>query len=193
MPAQADTLSHFLLRNALQFGRFLTHRPLFMLGSLLLTLGGQCAWAAEYAIQVGAFKNPSQAFADEVRQFGEVNTAQNSNGITVFTVGRYDSIDSAQSNLDQVQARYPGAFVRNMPSSASNAGSNLRPQASEATAAATKKVEQAVASNTTPEAKLWESLTDSERRRVVYLDGILHLKQGDNFVPLTDYRRSQAQ
>ena len=139
-------------------------------------------WAAtEFTIQVGAFKNPSDAFANQVREYGEVNTAQRDNNITLFTVGRYDSVDSAKQELDRIRGAFPGAFIRNMPAAA------RRSQAS-------TPRETAVANETDsaiPDAQIWESLSAAERSRVVYLDGVLHLKQGDQFVPLAEYRRSQ--
>jgi len=139
--------------------------------------------AAEYAIQVGAFKNPNAGYAENLRGYGEVNTAQ-SNSITVFTVGRYGSVAEANADLGRIEADYPGAFVRNMPAAArSVATASPRPTA--AVQSTSTRI------RTTPDTQLWESLSDSERRRVVYLDGVLHLKQGDQFVPLAEYRRNQ--
>lgn len=146
--------------------------------------------AAEYAIQVGAFKSPSQNYAENLRSYGEVNSSQSSSGVTVFTVGRYSSVDEAKSDLNRIASDYPGAFVRNLPSSASSA-SNIGNIGSTRSAAPRKAATQQ--SRKTPDTQLWESLSESERRRVVYLDGVLHLKQGDQFVPLAEYRRSQAQ
>lgn len=148
--------------------------------------------AAEYAIQVGAFKSPSQSYAENLRSYGEVNSSQSSSGATVFTVGRYSSVDEAKGDLNRIASDYPGAFVRNLPSSASSSGnvSNNRQLASQKAAPRKAATPQ---SRQTPDTQLWESLSESERRRVVYLDGVLHLKQGDQFVPLAEYRRSQAQ
>ncbi len=191
MPVQAlTTCQNLPINNA---GRHpTTLRRMLQLSLIALTiLGCNIARAAEFTIQVGAFKNPSQAFADEVRQYGEVNTAQNSNGITVFTVGRYNSKDSAKADLDRVRAKYPGAYLRNMPSAARQQTASPSITAVQQTNAAPRNT--VAAASATPEAALWESLTDAERRRVVYLDGVLHLKQGDNFVPLSEYRRNQAQ
>ncbi len=143
--------------------------------------------AAEYTIQVGAFKNPSQSYAENLRSYGEVNSSQSSSGVTVFTVGRYSSVDEAKSDLNRIASDYPGAFVRNLPSSASSTGNISSTRSPAPSKAATQS------SRKTPDTQLWESLSESERRRVVYLDGVLHLKQGDQFVPLAEYRRSQAQ
>lgn len=148
------------------------------------------ASASEYTIQVGAFKSPSQSYADNLRSFGEVNTAQSSSGVTVFTVGRYNSVDEAKGDLNRIADQYPGAFVRNMPASARSAdiASSTSSAAAAPAAAPARK-----ARSSSPDTQLWESLSESERRRVVYLDGVLHLKQGDQFVPLDEYRRSQGQ
>lgn len=145
--------------------------------------------AAEYAIQVGAFKSPTQTFAENLRSYGEVNTSQSSSGITIFTVGRYGSVDEAKGDLNRIAADYPGAFVRNMPSAAGSV--DVASMASGASTAATRKVATQQRKKS-PDTQLWDSLSDSERRRVVYLDGVLHLKQGDQFVPLDEYRRNQA-
>ena len=62
---------------------------------------------AEYAVQIGAFGKPSQAFADSARALGEVNTAQTDAGITVFTIGRYASVDAAQADLARHSRKLP--------------------------------------------------------------------------------------
>jgi len=138
---------------------------------------------AEFTIQVGAFKNPSEAFANQVREYGEVNTAQSGNDITVFMVGRFDTLAQANNGLAQVRSAYPSAFVRNMPAAARRATA----QPNTASAANT-----AAAETSTPDTQLWAALSDDERRRVVYLDGVLHLKQGDQFIPLTEYHQAQT-
>lgn len=168
------------------------HRSVWQSLLVVLMLIGwtTTASASEYTIQVGAFKNPSQSYADSLRSLGEVNTAQSSSGVTVFTVGRYNSVDAAKGDLNRIADQYPGAFVRNMPASArsaefaSNGGS---------TSSASESAPARETGNSSPDTQLWESLSESERRRVVYLDGVLHLKQGDQFVPLDEYRRSQGQ
>lgn len=154
---------------------------------LMLALMGwsTTASATEYSIQVGAFKSPSQAYADDLRSYGEVNTAQGGSGVTVFTVGRYNSLDAAKADLNRVADDYPGAFVRNMPAAARSADQAI-PRKAATQQSSTPKTQ-------TSDTMLWESLSESERRRVVYLDGVLHLKQGDQFVPLAEYRRSQGQ
>ncbi len=148
---------------------------------------------AEYAVQVGAFSKPSQAFADAVRELGEVNTAQSDAGITVFTVGRYATVDAAQADLARIQTTYPDAFVRNMPAGARQPQDLPQDNAVVAAVDKTPGADKSrYVSGTTEDSDLWNSLSDEERRRVVYLDGVLHVKQGEQFVPLTDYRREAA-
>ena len=191
MSAKPSNIRQTPLSLALRSTRSSARRLAFVTSVAVALVGGNLAMAAEFTIQVGAFKNPSQAFAEEVRQYGEVNSAQNGRGITIFTLGRYGSKGEAQADLARIQDAYPGAYVRNMPSSARTP--NLAESSAAPSTAKASKATSIVSSTSTPEAALWESLTDAERRRVVYLDGVLHLKQGENFVPLSQYRRDQVQ
>jgi hypothetical protein len=113
----------------------------------------------------------------------------------VFTVGRYNSLDDAKADLNRVADDYPGAFVRNMPSAARSVDFASRSANTSANQMAAHQAATQHSSSTpdtqSSDAKLWDSLSESERRRVVYLDGVLHLKQGDQFVPLAEYRRNQ--
>ncbi len=148
---------------------------------------------AEYTIQVGAFGKPSQAFADRVRELGEVNTTQNARGMTVFTVGRYATSDAANADIERVRREFPDAFVRSMPDSARSPDAKANAvAAADDTQGAERAGYPRLISGTTRDSELWNSLSAEERRRVVYLDGVLHVKEGESFVPLAEYRRQSA-
>ena len=159
--------------------------------SLAVLLTAAIPASAEYTIQVGAFSKPSQAFADQLRELGEVNTAQNGRGMTVFTVGRYESASAAKADVERVRLRYADAFVRAMPEAARSASVAMTTPAPRQPQAASPARSRLV-SGTSQNSELWDGLTDEERRRVVYLDGVLHLKQGESFVPLAEYRRQSG-
>ncbi len=151
---------------------------------------------ADYTVQIGAFSKPSDAFAAPARSIGQVNTTATSNGITIFTVGDFDTMTSAKDALDSLRNDYPDAFVRNIPGSRKPVAAS-RPAEPTTTGMATptptepKTRRLTATQGSSEDSQLWNSLTDDERKRVVYLDGVLHLKQGERFVPLAEYRREQ--
>lgn len=154
----------------------------FFLGALLFSGTLQAA----YTIQIGAFRNPSPSYAASASQVASVYVTERSGGVKALSVGSFGSRAEANDALATLQAQYPDAFISTLSESAmlfdgSTIAVDTRPAAE-----ATSNI--AVRSGpSTSELSLLDRLSDAERSRVVYLDGVLHVKSGTDFIPLTEY------
>lgn len=164
------------------------------LATLAALLGASfCAAAAAelYTIQIGAFKHPSAQYTEPAQAVGAIYATERDNGVIALSVGRFDSSDSASAALEQIRDAYPSAYVR-------RAHGNARQQFGSSTTAGSSRPAFAASGSVkaTPTAPATQSDADSllaslsakERKHVVYLDGELHFKQGEQFVPLAEYR-----
>lgn len=159
-----------------------------LISALLLT---GPAHGNDYTIQIGAFRTPSESFVEPARSVGEIYFNRRDNGLVALSVGRFASFGEAQDNLALLAESFPGAYVRRAEAGASSqldtsgkVSSNISSTSSQTASA--MPAGSAPASG--PEDQLLASLSAEERKNVVYLDGKLHVKDGNRFVPLREYR-----
>lgn len=160
-----------------------------------MALSATLAQAAEYTIQIGAYEKPTKSLTAQASHLGEVNTALNDMGMTILTIGRYDTARLARVDLDSIRASYDGAFVRKVPDSMSwGAGSEGFTDNSTSTASSSDTTYSSGSTATVYAngSNDLSSLTADERQNAVYLDGVLRMKQGDSFMSLEEYRRSYS-
>lgn len=122
--------------------------------------------ASDFTVQIGAFKQLGTGFTEAAEEFGPVTRRINDVGITVVSVGSYATRDAAERALGALVADYPDAFVRST--------TTIAPPANTLAATAQDNAR-------------WSQLPPEDRKNVVYLDGKLHIKRGDEFIPLADY------
>ena len=135
---------------------------------------------ADYTIQIGAFQEPNRSFVQSAGTLGEVRSARTGDGYLRYTVGTFSSVREAQTLLTSLQSMgYGDAFVRPMSTDSRPLGAATRDNEQ-------ANVEVSVAGNS--DDMLLRSLSPEERAKVVYLDGVLHIKEGDAFTPLHEYR-----
>lgn len=156
-----------------------------------MLLGSGTTLAATYTIQIGAFKSPSAQFTERARSVGNVYATDRASGVIALSVGSFASSAEANSALARIEDDYPGAFVRHANPNARRAfaesNSNGRAMASaSSTATSSPRARPATAVSDTSD--VLATLSASERKHVVYLDGVLHFKQGDQFLTLAEYR-----
>ena len=122
------------------------------------------AQAEDYTVQIGAFREAPSDFAIAAEAVGEVRTSQTAEGLTRVRIGSYDSAEAAEvARAALLGAGYAGAFV-------------IR-------ASGTRDVVSASPRGTATADPLAD-LPESIRSRVVLLDGVYHVKDGDVFTPL---------
>lgn len=191
---------------------FSTHPRRLLLTATLLACCAVTA-RADYTIQIGAFRNPTDQFAADARRAGPIYLTERAGGIKALSAGRFTSKADAEGTLIELKEYYPDAFVSELSDRALAfaAASELAARAgyqetSSATAANLPNADSSSDSSTdkdigesstaaassrpvpsSSEQGLLDRLTEDERRRVVYLDGVLHVKSGKTFIPLTEY------
>ena len=125
---------------------------------------------ADYTVQIGAMTVPDPAFTQAASAHGEVIAKRLPSGLTLYQVGRFQLRDDATAlHRKLVADGYVDAYVK--------------------TTTPPRSVAQSASESTQP-AQL-ASLSPEERAKVVYLDGVLHIKDGDSFTPVESVSASR--
>jgi len=128
--------------------------------------------AGSYTVQIGTYRNPDHTVIEDrmPEDIGEIRTATTASGLTEFLVGSFGTFSEAEDALERLQgAGFDDAFVRRQGDSPRGSGGTVTDEES--------NLPQ-------DDRALLSSLSEEERRSVVYLDGRLHRKIGDQFIPL---------
>ncbi len=143
-----------------------------------------------YSIQLGAYKNPDMTIFSAAEEYGALYTENSTYGLTLIKLGHYASRSEATTVLQAVRsAGFRDAFL-------SSAGDGAFSMDEEIPMAEIFPVNSSYSSdeNIKPESlKIWNQLSDSQRESVIYLDGVLHIDEDGQFIPLTDYARKVTQ
>ncbi|MEM7218290.1 MAG: SPOR domain-containing protein [Pseudomonadota bacterium] len=179
----------------------------------LAIFGTGSAFGAEYTVQIGTFdRAPASGFTENATANGELVTSPGPNGWTRYSIGRFDSSADARDTLVALQsAGYYDAFIMRLDGAspiataargeaatddgATQAG-RFRIRTFDTSSGETRDFEPSSgadrAAGSTPAAvPISQPVEPTElpaylREKLVYLDGIPHIKDGDSFVPLTD-------
>ncbi len=126
------------------------------------------AQADTFDVQIGAFRNPAAASISLPADVGEMRSERGADGLTRFVVGPFSSRTDADQARDRLRATgFDGAFVR------ASSGASTPSQYSVTTYSAD------VAETSSQDSFEGEG-------EVVMLDGRLHRKVGDRFIPLQE-------
>ena len=140
---------------------------------------------ATYTIQIGAYADPSHAPLDEAREIGNVTMTPGRDGLTRIRVGDYATEADAQLTLERLRgAGYADAYIHESRGTKSTPASVMSAApAAQATAMAPVRGRGVGAS----EARLAAArakVSPDQYMNIVYLDGRLMLKEGDQFTAL---------
>ena len=162
--------------------------------SLLLLLTASWITLADsthFSVQVAATKNPDLARFREVTEFGSLYTEETGEGLIRVKVGSYASRAEAEQALSGVQARgFTGAFITSATGQSASLPDNTTPSSETITheVASNEILPEPEENQVTPEQlPAWSRLTEDQKRDVVYLDGVLHLRRNGEFIPLSRY------
>ena len=135
--------------------------------------GASGSAAAEYVVQIGALSRANPGFAVDAMSVGTVMTSESEAGLIRYRVGPFASPSEARAAKAKLRAAgYPDAYIR-------------RIQAPPAVSSAPLSGSESVPPGTVDISTLPEEV----RAKLVYLDGELHIKEGEKFVPLSKYTR----
>lgn len=141
--------------------------------AVLVALASTTA-SAEFSVQIGAFRTVGSGFEDDARAFGSVYTDVTAAGVTRVRVGPFSSRAEADAAVRDIRAAgYNDAFVLRTGMDASSSLPSV---------AAAPPVSVSHTSD-------FDRLPADVRANAVYLDGALHVKEGDRFIPLREYNR----
>lgn len=146
---------------------------------LLPLITGQ-AWASQYAVQLEASKTPQPEKFSTLSIHGNVYTEAASNGYIRTRLGPYNSKGRALEVLNEVhQAGYPNAIIAKHQS---NSSTTITPAITSKSA----KHKYDIENFDVKTLEEWKMLTPEQQNNLVYLDGKLHVKNGDSFIPLSE-------
>ena len=145
-----------------------------------LALNSSFSMADQYGVQVGAYQSLQDTTLEKASNLGEVLQV-NKGGLTSIIVGAYDSYESAQASLGKFQsAGFTDAFVRKLPhqnaahhSTGASRDHETHNHGGSEHVHLPSGIEQRI-----------NQMTEQERQNIVILDGKLHRKVGDQFIPI---------
>jgi len=139
------------------------------------------AHADSFDVQIGAFRNPDVAKIVLPANVGELRSTSGPDGLTRFVVGPFVTRTDAELARDRLRdSGFGGAFIRTTQDTRTFVQESSYVSNSY-DSAATYTIDDA--STTQADADQYVSNGDGD---VVYLDGQLHRKVGDQFIPIRD-------
>ena len=146
----------------------------------LLTIVTGSASASQYAVQLEASKTPQLARFEHLGTHGELYTVAADNGYIRTRLGPYEQKSDAMTVLAQVHnAGFTQAFVakeQNQSNKTTHSSSNTH----------SYKNRHNIESVDVKALPAWQKLSTEQQNNVVYLDGALHVKDGNVFTPLSE-------
>ena len=136
------------------------------------------AMASQYAVQLEASKSPDLNRYQALSVHGNLYTIAASNGYTRTRLGPYENKSKALDVLDKVKAAgYADAFI------AKQQGGDITASVSSVASHPVKR-QYDIENFDVKTLNEWKMLTPEQQANLVYLDGKLHVKNGNKFTPL---------
>ena len=165
-----------IISNLAMFHWLVPSKLIICCAILLTTTTFAHAQTNSYSVQVGAFSSPPSTLADKYKQYGSVKIAREA-GLARVLIGVFESRDDAELLLMELQRDgFTDAFVRRTAAKTAAVATTVTPQATPDSHGHTHLPAQ--------DQRRINQLSEAERARAVYLDGVLHLKDGDTFTPV---------
>jgi hypothetical protein len=128
-----------------------------------------------YSIQIAAVKNTSLNFYEQTTGFDTLYEERSSAGFMKIKLGPFSNLEEAEKNLAMVKNKgFSDAFISQYVSQLNFVSKN--------------KHSGQIDGSTAPDAlPVWARLTEEQRKNVVYLDGVLHVRVGADFKPISQF------
>lgn len=136
---------------------------------LLFTVSGNSfAGSSTLSIQILASEEPNISTIESSTGFKELYTEDSGLGFIRVKLGSYHSRGEAERALNEVKEKgFPDAFITSY-----NKGE--------------KSHTHSVIKTFSPEdSPAWPRLTEEQKQNIVYVDGVLHVHENGNFIPLS--------
>ena len=136
--------------------------------------------ASQYAVQLEASKSPDLERYQSLSEYGTLYTIDGNNGYIRTRLGPYENKNAALDVLEQVHAAgFYDAYVAKKQTSGFTENTSL-------ISSDVKKNQRSIENFDVKTLKEWKILTPEQQANVVYLDGVLHIKNGSQFTPLSE-------
>ena len=155
-----------------------------MKSKLLLVVCFFCSWnvladTALYSIQIAAVKNTPLDFYEQLTGFDSLYAEQSSAGFIKIKFGSYSSREEAEKNLVIVKGKgFSDAFISSYTKQLDGVSIDTKNKHSG------RRIDGSIEPSKLP---AWSRLTGEQRKNIVYLDGVLHVREGDNFKPISQF------
>lgn len=156
---------------------------------LLATSWNVLAENSLFSIQIAATEAPNLTFYKESTGFDTLYAEETKSGLIRIKLGSYLSWEEAELDLTKIKEKgFPDAFITAYTGQKQTVKSTKTeppaPVPDEDITINEPKENKLLPPSSSP---AWSKLTDEQKRNVVYVDGILHLHEGDKFIPLSNY------
>jgi len=168
--------------------------------SLALTTGAN---AAEYTVQVGAYRTITQQTIERAQRHGQTFQREGSDNLKRLTVGSFSSRANAKNMRDKLQAAgYTGAFVTRLEDSSSSysqqdsfsTGSNSSEYTNSGVShQSSSSYNQPRSSYKRGSSYTIDDLSSDERQQATYLDDQLRILSNGRFYTVDQYRQQKRQ
>ncbi len=163
------------------------HTRLIFLFLLAISLNA-LAKNALFSIQIAATEAPNLTFFKETTGFNSLYSEETESGLVRIKLGSYISREEAEQDLIKIKNKgFPDAFITSYTGKKTIKSTKLKKQpaiSSEEITINEPKENKLLPPSSSP---AWSKLTEAQKRNVVYVDGILHLRDGDKFIPLSNF------
>ena len=152
---------------------------------LLLTASwNTLADSSHFSIQIAATQDADLTRFREITEFGKLSTEETGSGLIRVKVGSFKSRADAERALQNIRAKgFAEAFITSPSIKVTSPPKNTETETVNSTPIKPQDNDVVI-----PEATpAWSRLTEEQKRNVVYLDGVLHLRVNGEFIPLSSY------
>lgn len=137
------------------------------------------------SIQIAATeKIPDLTYYKNITGLNSIYIDETQIGLFRVKAGSYETRADAEYALAKLKAKgLTGVFITPNTESVLKTGYKV-PKVSNSEVSTVSPAGQKVSPSSMP---IWKTLSAEQKRNIVYLDGILHLKENGKFIPLSNY------
>lgn len=151
---------------------------------LVISSGSFAAEKALFSIQIAATKSHSLAFFKRTTNYDTLYADDRGSGLIKIKLGSYGSHEAATKHLTKIRKNgFPDAFITPYTKKI-RINSDYKKSFSTDSRTKTSIVKERLDPKLT---SAWPKLTAVQKQNIVYVDGELHLHEGDKFIPLAGY------
>lgn len=151
------------------------------------------ASAADYTVQVGAYRSLNDQTIEQAKLHGDVFQRTGSDNLERLSIGRFTNRVDADNLRDRLQTSgFTGAFITTLDSNSSSANYSSTASADNYSSTTSYKPDQdtaQIATKNSNSSYTVDQLNEDERLKATYLDGQLRILSDGKFYTVEQYRQ----